>query len=67
MYIYDKEKGNVAKHTVEVKQMCLDGTAVVGGLQSGQQVVATGVRHLVDGQKVKAVEKPSETNIGGLL
>lgn len=67
VYIYNKEKGNVARHTVEVKEICLDGTAVVGGLQMGQQVVATGVHHLVDGQKVKAVERPSETNVGGLL
>ncbi|MGM9698740.1 MAG: efflux RND transporter periplasmic adaptor subunit [Prevotella sp.] len=67
VYIYNKEKGCVARQRVEVREVCLDGSAIVGGLQSGQQIVATGVRHLVDGQKVKAVEKPSETNVGGLL
>ncbi|MGN0282022.1 MAG: efflux RND transporter periplasmic adaptor subunit [Prevotella sp.] len=67
VYIYNKEKGSVARQSVEVKEMCLDGSAIVSGLQAGQQIVATGVRHLVDGQKVKTVEKPSETNVGNLL
>ena len=53
VYIYNKVNSTVAKKEVKVKELCLDGTAVVTGLQLGEKVVATGARYLVDGQKVK--------------
>lgn len=53
VYIYNKANSTVAKKEVKVREMCLDGTAVVTGLLPGEKVVATGARYLVDGQKVK--------------
>lgn len=40
---------------------------VTSGLKSNDNVVSSGVNMLKDGEKVKILEKPAETNIGGLL
>ena len=37
------------------------------GLKGGEQVVAAGVHHLTDGQKVRLLQKPKKSNVGGLL
>jgi hypothetical protein len=36
-------------------------------LNSGETIVASGVHHVNDGQKVKLLEKPAKSNVGGLL
>lgn len=44
------------------------GRAVVtGGLNEGDRIVRSGVNALQEGEKVRVMEKTSETNVGGLL
>lgn len=67
-FVYDKEHGTVSVRNVNVMAINRDGTMLVDeGLKSGEQVVAAGVHHLVDGQKVRLLEKPRKSNVGGLL
>ncbi|MDE7413407.1 MAG: efflux RND transporter periplasmic adaptor subunit [Muribaculaceae bacterium] len=40
---------------------------VISGLTPGASVVRAGVRMLHEGEKVKVIEKPAETNFGGML
>lgn len=64
---------NSSTHKVEKREVItnLDGTLgrvnIESGVNSGEQVVTAGVHYLVEGQKVKPIKTPSETNIGGLL
>ncbi|WP_319231417.1 efflux RND transporter periplasmic adaptor subunit [Draconibacterium orientale] len=64
---------NSSTHKVEKREVTtnLDGTLgrvnIESGVNSGEQVVTAGVHYLVEGQKVKPIKTPSETNIGGLL
>ena len=55
VFIYNKVDKIVRLKDVKVVEMSLDGSAVVEGLQLGEQVVATGVHYLVDGQKAKGI------------
>ncbi len=67
-FVYDAESGTVKVRTVNVTTINRDGTMLVdSGLKGGEQVVAAGVHHLSDGQKVRPLEKPSKSNVGGLL
>jgi len=53
---------------VTVTTVNRDGTMLVEeGLKSGDMVVVSGVHHIKDGQKVRLMEKPSASNVGGLL
>lgn len=40
---------------------------VTSGLEGGEKVVRAGVNVLSDGEKVKVIAEPTETNVGGLL
>lgn len=40
---------------------------VTAGIDAGEQVVRAGVKALHEGQKVKVIEQPEATNVGGLL
>ncbi len=59
--------------TVSRRPVVLNGTdaggraVVVGGLTGGERIVRAGVHVLREGERVRVVEKPGETNIGGLL
>ncbi|RHP66973.1 efflux RND transporter periplasmic adaptor subunit [Bacteroides sp. OF04-15BH] len=44
-----------------------DRVIVTEGLKGNEQIVRAGVHTLQPGEKVKVLEKPSETNVGGLL
>lgn len=44
-----------------------DRVIVTEGLKGNEQIVRAGVHALQPGEKVKVLEKPSETNVGGLL
>lgn len=55
VFIYNKVDKIVRLKDVKVVEMSLDGSAVVVGLHLGEQVVATGVHYLVDGQKAKGI------------
>ena len=67
LFLYDDAQKRVLAREVEVKSMLLDGDAVVEGIESGSQVVRSGVRHLLDGQSAVAVRRGSESNVGGLM
>ena len=67
-FVYDAQSGTVKVRTVNVTTINRDGTMLVNsGLKGGEQVVAAGVHHLTDGQKVRLLEKPGKSNVGGLL
>ncbi|MCY1721290.1 efflux RND transporter periplasmic adaptor subunit [Prolixibacteraceae bacterium Z1-6] len=64
---------NSATNKVEKREVALGGlksqaqVQIKAGLKYGEQVVTAGVHYLVDGQKVKTIQNPSVTNVGGLL
>lgn len=58
----------VRKRHVVLDSMDAEGRAIVTeGLSPDEQIVRAGVNALQDGQHVGVLEKPSETNVGGLL
>jgi len=65
--IYKYEDGIAKAKEVTVLFLNRDGSANVKGIKKGSQVVATGVRNITDGQKVKPIKPTSKTNVGGLL
>lgn len=68
VFVYDPKTETVKMRPVNVTTVNRDGTMQVdGGLKSGDKVVSTGVHHITDGQKVKLLQKPSTSNVGGLL
>ena len=67
-YLYDEGSHTVRRVAVQTEALRTDGKTVISsGLQPGQQVVASGLSKLVDGQKVKPLQKPSPENVGKLL
>ena len=62
-----------ADSTVSKRSIVLDGTdtegraVVVSGLTGEEHIIRSGVNALQEGQRVRVIEKPSKTNIGGLL
>ena len=68
VWVYDPHSGTVSKRDVTPLKLMLDGTVVLsGGLKAGEKVVTAGIHSLSDGQPVRLLEKPSVTNIGGML
>jgi len=76
--VFDKEgnatvwtidaSGCVHAMTVTVKMLDADGMAVIEQqLEPGTEIVTAGVHKLHEGDKVEKLERPSETNIGGIL
>lgn len=65
--VYKYEDGIVKAKEVSVLYLNRDGSSNVKGIKKGSQVVATGVRNISDGQKVKPIQPASKTNVGGLL
>lgn len=68
VFVFDNVKSSVHKTPVEVEALLNDGHAVIAqGIAAGQQVVASGVGKLTDGQQVKPLVKASKENVGKLL
>lgn len=68
VFVYNQAKNTVHKTPVEVEAMLTDGYAVIAqGISAGQQIVASGVGKLQDGQQVKPLAKASKDNVGKLL
>lgn len=68
VWVYNTNSQEVEKRKIEISLNGEHGRAfVTSGLDNGDQVVTAGVHYLIDGQKVKPVQKPSVTNVGGLL
>lgn len=68
VWIYDEAEGTTRLRTISVKQLHINGMAIIEqGLSDGEQVIAAGVHTLRENQKVKPIAEESETNVGGLL
>jgi|SRR5574344_1411078 len=68
VFVYDEKAGVVKLRNVNVARVERDGAMEVdNGLKSGERVVAAGAHHVKDGQKVRVLQKPSASNVGGLL
>lgn len=69
VYIYQPETQTVESCPVDVLFLQSNGRTLITSsqLQDGNLVVASGVHHLHDGEKVSPIPTPSPTNIGGLL
>ena len=68
VFVYDDKTRTVKARQVHVSGIHRDGTMFIDrGIQSGDQVVASGVHHIEDGQEVRLLEKPAASNVGGLL
>ena len=68
VWVYDEQTQQVSRRKVEVNSIDLDGQAIISdGLKAGERIVASGVHHLSEGEKVEPNPEPSKTNVGGLL
>jgi RND family efflux transporter MFP subunit len=67
VWIFDPESGVARQQTVFAGNLTPEGVEIAGKLTPGQWIVTAGVHHLQDGQKVRLLKKPSETNAGGML
>lgn len=62
------QDSTVAKRPVVLRGTDDEGRAVVvEGLTGRERIVRAGVHVLREGERVRVVEKPSVTNVGGLL
>lgn len=67
VFVYDKKSSTVKKTEVKVERLENDGNCIISaGLQDGGQVVASGVHHLTNGQKVSVMKNASSLNVGNL-
>lgn len=58
----------LVKQPVELDGMDAQGRAVIReGLTGSEEIVRAGVGALQEGEKVRVIERPSKTNVGGLL
>ena len=67
-FVYEEKTGTVQMRNVNVAAINRDGTVRIDrGLKAGEKVVVSGVNHISDGEKVRLLQKPSASNVGGLL
>lgn len=68
VWVFNSSTKKVEKRKVKISEVVSGGkAAIASGVKSGEQVVTAGVHYLIDGQEVKPIQKPSVTNVGGLL
>lgn len=68
VFVYNPSSQSIAIRNVKIHALQNNGTILISdGLKTGEQVVASGVHHLANGELVKPTPKPSRTNVGGLL
>ena len=69
IYIYQQDNGQVLRTEVECLRLTGNGDMLLRGegLKAGDCVVSSGVHHINNGEKVKALPPVSATNEGGLL
>ena len=67
VWVFERDS-TVSKRPVVLNGMDAEGRAVITeGLTGEERIVRAGVNVLREGECVRVVEKPSETNVGGLL
>jgi multidrug efflux pump subunit AcrA (membrane-fusion protein) len=67
VWVFDSENSVVRQQAVFVRNLAAEGVEITGELTPGQWIVTAGVHHLQDGQKVRLLINPSETNLGEML
>ncbi len=68
VWLYSSSSQQIKRQEVTIASLQPEGKLrVIKGLSNGDFIVTAGVHSLVDGQKVKPIEKSSATNVGGLL
>lgn len=69
VFTYREAERQVKSVEVEVKQLLSNGRAVIcsSALKRGEVIVASGVHHIQDGERVEPLPAVSKTNVGGLL
>lgn len=68
VWVFNPEDSCVSRRSVAVDRLTADGmTLLSDGLATGEVIVAAGAHHLTDAQRVKPMEAPAKSNIGGLL
>ncbi|NJB67248.1 RND family efflux transporter MFP subunit [Desulfobaculum xiamenense] len=60
VWIADPEAGTVSRRDVTVGQLTSRGLEVLSGLRPGERLVVRGVNSLVEGQRVRVMDMPSE-------
>ncbi len=67
VFVYNKKDSTVKKTAIKVERLENDGNMIISAdLKENSQIVASGVHHLADGQKVRVQQKPSPLNVGNL-
>ena len=68
VWVYDDSLGIITRRKVTVGNIKSGGVIEVNsGLERGELIITAGVNSLFENQKVHPVQKPSKTNVGGLL
>ena len=68
VWVYNKQNGTIIKRKVQTGAIRSNGKIeIISGLNTNETIVTAGVNTLYDNQKVQPIQKPSATNIGGLL
>lgn len=69
VYVYNADDGTIRSHEVTFVRLLSDGRSLVtsDSVQPGDLVVASGVHHVKEGDRVQPLLPASSTNVGGLL
>ena len=69
VFVYDAASGTVSSHEVAMREVRHDGSCIIESteLNAGDVIVASGARHVSDGEKVEVITETTDTNVGGLL
>jgi membrane fusion protein, multidrug efflux system len=68
VWIYTTSNNSLSKRNISIGSFTNQGRIeVISGLKPNEVIVTAGVNNLFDGQNVQPIQKPSQTNVGGLL
>lgn len=68
LWVVNTTTHTVQSHPVEIVRIYASGDAVIeADLGEGSIIISAGVHSLSEGQKVREMEEPSETNVGEIL
>ena len=68
VWVYSPESNSVKKSDVKVESIEHYGYAIISeGPEAGELIISAGVNSIDENTKIKVLENPSSTNIGGLL
>ncbi len=69
IFVYNPIDSCICSKAVKIIKLTSNGSAIIESenVEAGDIVVTSGVNYLKDNMKVKPINKPSKTNVGGLL